>query len=323
VVDDASTDGTAKLIDSLAAEAAVPIRLIRRHANSGGPAVPMNDGIEAAHGDLISLLDQDDEMLPEKLARQGAVLEEHPEVDLVLSDYELFNAEGVMPETRARDVCGEALAMLVRGPGPVHIVDAAACLAAFIAHGALPRSCSNQFFRKSLWRRAGGYNPRVGAPSDYDFLMRAIDGPVAWIDAVLFRKRRHEGNLWRPSFENRLRSLHAQQQAMRRFPREPQLRRLVADNTRQMAQELRWNGRHRLAMVEAMRLGRLCSASAGVVELGKTCAAMLRDGLTKAAGQKPSPPAPLPQAGEGRQQDATPRAGEGRQQERLPKGLGQ
>ena len=68
VVDDASTDGTADLVASIACQAPLRIQLVRLSTNSGGPAHPMNVGIGVATGRYIAILDQDDRFTPERLA---------------------------------------------------------------------------------------------------------------------------------------------------------------------------------------------------------------------------------------------------------------
>ncbi len=276
VVDDASTDGTVEVVRAVAAESAVPIRLLQRSVNSGGPATPLNEGIAAAQGDYIALLDQDDLMLPEKLAEQAGALDAHADVELALSNYELFTAEGVILGCDARPSCAEASSLLCREPGPVYVVEAVDCLIAFFTHNALPRSCTNQFFRKRFWQRAGGYDARAGAPADYVFLTRAISGPVAWIDRVLFQKRRHCGNLWKSTFVNRLCILRAEQNTCSRFPDCAAMRRLVVQKTLDMVRELRWSGQYRLALVESLHLFQFGRPKAAVVELVKTCGAMVR-----------------------------------------------
>jgi hypothetical protein len=58
------------------------VRVLRHDAPRGAPAA-RNTGVAASRGDLIAFLDDDDEWLPDKLARQLAVLEARPDVVLV------------------------------------------------------------------------------------------------------------------------------------------------------------------------------------------------------------------------------------------------
>ena len=70
VVDDASTDATAQLVDGYAM-ADARVRLIRQPAN-GGVAAARNTGIAAARGAYVAFLDSDDWWHPAKLERQLA-----------------------------------------------------------------------------------------------------------------------------------------------------------------------------------------------------------------------------------------------------------
>lgn len=69
-VDDGSTDGTAARLDDLAA-AHDHIRVIHQ-ANSGWPGKPRNVGIDAARGEFVQFVDQDDSMSPDALERLWA-----------------------------------------------------------------------------------------------------------------------------------------------------------------------------------------------------------------------------------------------------------
>ncbi len=70
LVDDGSDDGTERLVDELAA-AHDRVRVIHLPA-SGGPGGPRNSGIEAAHGEYVYFLDDDDWLGEEALERMYA-----------------------------------------------------------------------------------------------------------------------------------------------------------------------------------------------------------------------------------------------------------
>jgi len=66
VVDDKSTDGTARIAEEYAA-GDTRIRVIRRESASGRPACARNDGLRVARGEYIALLDADDIATPDRL----------------------------------------------------------------------------------------------------------------------------------------------------------------------------------------------------------------------------------------------------------------
>jgi glycosyltransferase involved in cell wall biosynthesis len=278
VVDDASIDGTVEAVQEYCANAPTCVRLIRLERNSGGPATPLNVGIEAAQGEFVALLDQDDLMLPEKLAMQSDVLETNDDVELVLSDHLVFDQAGIVPGSDARHKFAEAHELVVRGEGSLHRVPPVDFMRALILEPALPISCSNQFFRKSAWRRIGGFRPCAGAVADYDFLVRLIRSPVAWLERVLFHKRRHGSNLYAPSAENTVHLAHAQCLATRRFSDDVAFRRLAAEHVWKRTQELRWFYRQYGASLRiAHELFWLGEPRAAAIEAAKSLASMLRD----------------------------------------------
>jgi len=90
VVDDASTDATADIVASHYGDR---VRLLRSLRNQGASGAT-NDGIAAAKGALIAFLDADDEWLPDKLARQVAVLDSSPDVVMVASGCRFVSGSG-------------------------------------------------------------------------------------------------------------------------------------------------------------------------------------------------------------------------------------
>lgn len=70
-VDDGSTDGSAEVLDRLAAEH--PRIRVHHQENSGWPGKPRNVGMAMARGEYIQLVDQDDRLAPEALERLYAM----------------------------------------------------------------------------------------------------------------------------------------------------------------------------------------------------------------------------------------------------------
>jgi glycosyl transferase family 2 len=77
IVDDGSPEDPAAALASYGGR----VRLLRKP--NGGAASARNFGLERCGGDLIAFLDADDYWEPQKLERQLAVLERHPEVGAV------------------------------------------------------------------------------------------------------------------------------------------------------------------------------------------------------------------------------------------------
>lgn len=79
IIDDASTDGA---LDSIQDLHDPRIRIVRGTENRG-LAARLNEAVGLARGRYFARMDQDDISHPERLARQLAFLESHPEVDVV------------------------------------------------------------------------------------------------------------------------------------------------------------------------------------------------------------------------------------------------
>lgn len=91
VVDDGSEVSPDDIIGGLADPR---IRLLSE--SHGGKGAAVNAGAQIARGSLMCILDQDDEMLPGRLAAQATALRGNPEIDAVYSDYERRDENGCL-----------------------------------------------------------------------------------------------------------------------------------------------------------------------------------------------------------------------------------
>ena len=91
VIDDASKDGTSKIVQELvAADSRIKLHVLPTNQGAG---FARNIGIKAATGDHISFLDADDLWKPHKLERQLQVMVRE-EADVCYSSYELMDEGG-------------------------------------------------------------------------------------------------------------------------------------------------------------------------------------------------------------------------------------
>ncbi len=91
IVDDCSTDDSAKIATSFAGEYR-NVRLLRTAVNSGS-AVARNVGLHAASNEFVALIDADDVWLPIHCATVLALLERHPECALAFSKTQVTGTE--------------------------------------------------------------------------------------------------------------------------------------------------------------------------------------------------------------------------------------
>jgi hypothetical protein len=149
VCDDGSTDDTAARVAAFGP----PVRYLRLDP-TGRPGPTRNRGTDAARGDLVAFLDDDDLWEPEKLARQVDRIDRDPEVDVVYTDRCVVSADG----TRSGPVSS---------PDP----DAGGRLLDEALGGRFPHNCTLLFRREAL-ARAGGFDEVAVAGGDLGFWLR-------------------------------------------------------------------------------------------------------------------------------------------------------
>lgn len=169
VVDDASTDATAKIAQSFPDHR---VRYLR--VDHGGVARARNAGMKAARGEWVALLDADDVWLPGKLDRQLSAARRSPNAGLVLCGY-YVSSETLEPELRVVPR-GSRWAiddwMLLQGNGP--------------AMG------STALLRRSLVLQIGEFADELTTSADLDFAHRlAAAAPVVSVGEPLVHYRTH------------------------------------------------------------------------------------------------------------------------------------
>jgi hypothetical protein len=92
VVDDGSTDDTPEIVAGYAG------RLVSIRQENAGVVAAINRALEAATGDLICMVCADDTIAPDRISRQVAFLEEHPDVGLCYGDLEMVDEHDVVTE---------------------------------------------------------------------------------------------------------------------------------------------------------------------------------------------------------------------------------
>jgi len=153
-VDDGSTERT---FEPVLHKYGPSVRVLEKE--NGGVATARNLGLSAARGEFIAFLDQDDRWRPRKLAKQLALFEADPALDVAfhLVDYvdEAGRVSGkskraqerMMRKIRSKDLCGA----LIDG----NFIYSATVLA-----------------RRSCFERTGGFDPNVDPHDDWDMWLR-------------------------------------------------------------------------------------------------------------------------------------------------------
>jgi glycosyltransferase involved in cell wall biosynthesis len=172
VVDDASTDDTARELDAIDD----PRLRVVRHDAQRRTAAARNSGIEAARGAWVAFLDDDDIWAPDKLAAQLAAAHSAG------AQFAYCGAVGV-------DIDGEPR---VLHPDPP---SAAALREQIVRRNVIPAGASNVVASTELLREVGGFDERLFQLADWDLWIRlAAAASAASIPHRLVAITIHPGN---------------------------------------------------------------------------------------------------------------------------------
>jgi glycosyltransferase involved in cell wall biosynthesis len=148
VLDDCSTDNTVTEIEKFTDPR---LRLIRNERNLGRAGTD-NAALQYVRGEYIAKMDGDDICYPERLAKQVAYLDAHPEVNIVGSFMQNFGASTYLNCYPAQPADTQVLTLFT-----------------------LPTGNPSVMMRASLFKEQGmQYNEQLRQTEDYDFCARYI-----------------------------------------------------------------------------------------------------------------------------------------------------
>ena len=147
VIDDGSSDATPEILRRFHDSR---LRVTRQHQSGQTPA--LNHALRLSQGALIARMDGDDVALPDRLARQVAFLDAHPEVGLLGTACHEISASGAVLRT-------------ITPPGDDHAVRR-------LLIRKNPFTHSSVMFRRAVLDASGWYDERFVVAQDYDLWLR-------------------------------------------------------------------------------------------------------------------------------------------------------
>ena len=191
LVDDGASDGSTDVARRYAAQCPGKVRYLEHdgHANHG-VCVSRNVGIRHARGEYIAFLDADDVWLPEKLARQTAILDAEADAAMVYGPSKYWYSWTGRPEDVARDRVN-GLRTPSRG-----LVKPPALLISSLQGTSYTPNPSNLLVRRDAVKRVGGFEESfVGAVQPYEdqaFVAKLHLNEVVFVsDACWDKYRKH------------------------------------------------------------------------------------------------------------------------------------
>ena len=189
LIDDGSTDGSTALALDYAERFPNKVRYLQHegHANKGG-SVSRNVGIDHARGHYIALLDADDVYRPEKLERQVAILEAHPEVGALYGATEYWYSWSGVTAAGRRDFTFVPDLPTERVYAPPSLIN----LIYVEKSAAVPCTCS-LLVRRDVLERIGAFEPTFRVLYQDQVLYTKIfsETPVYVMSDCLDRYRQH------------------------------------------------------------------------------------------------------------------------------------
>ena len=179
VIDDASSDGSAQVINTILAERG-GFRFIQRRQNKGLIS-SLNEGLAMAKGDYFCELASDDFLPPDSISDRVRFLAAHEDHVALFADAFLVNGE----TKTDRWILDEKRRSMFEQPDPLPL----------ILQGVLPIFATGMF-RTDILRKIGGFDPRYRCYEDLEMpVLLCLAGKVCFLDKPVLCRREHGANV--------------------------------------------------------------------------------------------------------------------------------
>lgn len=183
ILDDGSPLGSDVMKKALEPYLSLPFLTYHFQSNRGLGATT-NRGLSLARGEYIQRLDDDDRLLPEKLAKSVAVFQANPAVGMVATGYYAIDADGKRFYTGKPHPC----------PNPARLLN-------LLIRGVSVQSAV--MVRASVHQKVGGYPENLWTGDYAVWIKIAREFEIETLDDPLVEYRRHSGNLTCPKNQSR------------------------------------------------------------------------------------------------------------------------
>lgn len=150
VIDDGSTDNSAKIIQDIAEENAVVQYIFQKNKGLSGAR---NTGIDSANGDFLMFLDADDLIYPDKVEIQLTFLQKNPKYDLVACGFARTDERGnLLYNSPAKEKQIDLSELVTSSQFPVHTA----------------------LIRRDAVKNTGYFDTSLRAAEDWDYWCRML-----------------------------------------------------------------------------------------------------------------------------------------------------